>query len=124
MIGVPAVGAGTFAAATDPHPMPNDPPAGLARTGSGVLGALLGILFAIVGFVLMVGALLLGLVVAIAAMLWSLLRGRKPAPVRFEWRRATARAWRPASGRPAMDEVVDVEVREIPDRNRSGNGES
>jgi predicted lipid-binding transport protein (Tim44 family) len=100
------------------------PPAGLARTGSGFLGALLGILFAIVGFVVMVGALMLGLVVAIAALLWSLVRGRKPAPVRFEWRRHTARAWRPASGRPPMDEVVDIEVREIrDDRNRSENGQ-
>lgn len=86
------------------------------RSGPGFLGALLGILFAIVGFVLMVGALLLGLVVAVVAVLWSLLRGRRPAPVRFEWRQATARAWRPASGRPPADEVVDVEVREIPDQ--------
>lgn len=105
--------------------MTTPPPAGLARTGSGVLGALLGILFAVVGFVLMVGALLLGLVVAVAALVWSLLRGGKPAPVRFEFRRATARAWRPASGRPPSDEVVDIEVREIrDDRHRSGNGES
>ncbi len=117
--------AGTFAAASGPRHMPPPPPAGLARTGSGVLGALLGILFAIVGFVLMVGALLLGLVVAVAALVWSLLRGRKPGPVRFEWRRHTSRAWRPASGRPPMDEVVDIEAREIPDdRNRSGNGQS
>jgi hypothetical protein len=105
--------------------MTTPPPAGLARTGSGFLGALLGIAFAIVGFVVMVGALLLGLVVAIAALLWSLLRGRKPAPVRFEWRRQAARAWRPASGRPAMDEVVDIEVREVrDDSNRSENGQS
>lgn len=96
--------------------MPSPRPTPSVRSGPGFLGALLGILFALIGFVLMVGALLLGLVVAIAALLWSLLRGRRPAPVRFEWRRATARAWRPASGRPASDEVVDVEVREIPDR--------
>lgn len=86
------------------------------RSGPGFLGALLGILFAIVGFVLMVGALLLGLVVAVVAVLWALLRGRRPPPVRFEWRQATTRAWRPASGRPPADEVVDVEVREIPDQ--------
>jgi hypothetical protein len=88
---------------------------GFARAGSSFLGAFLGILFAIVGFVLMVGAVLLGLAVAVGALLWSLLRGKRPAPVRFEWRQATARAWRPASGRPPSDEVVDVEVREIPD---------
>ena len=34
---------------------------GFARAGSSFLGAFLGILFAIVGFVLMVGAVLLGL---------------------------------------------------------------
>lgn len=89
--------------------------AGISRSGPGFLGALLGILFAIVGFVLMIGALFLGLVVAAAALLWSLVRGRRPAPVRFEWRRGTSRAWRPASGRPQSDEVVDVEVREITD---------
>ncbi|GAB4043095.1 MAG: hypothetical protein Fur0014_15600 [Rubrivivax sp.] len=103
--------------------MPEHTSAGLARTGSGVLGALLGILFAVVGFVIMAGALLLGLVVAVGALLWSLLRGRRPAPVRFEWRRYTARAQRPASGRPPSDEVVDIEVREIRD-DRSGNGQS
>lgn len=100
--------------------------AGLARTGPGILGVLLGVLFAIVGFVLVIGALLLGLVVAAAAAIWSLLRGRRPALVRFEWRRATARAWRPASGRPPSDEVVDIEAREItdaaPHRDTSGNG--
>jgi hypothetical protein len=88
---------------------------GSARSGPGFLGALLGVLFAILGFVLMVGALLLGLLIAAGALLWALLRGRRPAPVRFEWKRATARAWRPASGRPPSDEVVDIEVREITD---------
>jgi hypothetical protein len=88
---------------------------GPARSGPGFLGALLGVLFAIVGFVLMVGALMLGLLFAAGALLWALVRGRRPTPVRFEWKRATARAWRPASGRPPSDEVVDIEVREIPD---------
>jgi hypothetical protein len=98
--------------------MPAPHPTRSVRSGPGFLGALLGIVFAIVGFVLMVGALLLGLVVAVAAVLWSLVRGRRPAPVRFDWRRGTARAWRPASGRPPSDEVVDIEVREIPDGRR------
>ncbi len=89
------------------------PPAGFARSGPGVLGVLLGLVFAALGVVLMIGALLLGLVLAAAAAVWSLLRGRRPAPVRFEWRRATARAWRPASGRPHSEEVVDIEVREV-----------
>lgn len=93
--------------------MPMPSPAGRARSGPGFLGALLGILFAVFGFVLMVGALLLGLLVAAGALLWALLRGRRPAPVRFEWKRGTARAWRPGSGRPPSDEVVDIEAREV-----------
>jgi hypothetical protein len=95
--------------------MNSPPPSGFTRAGSSFLGAFLGILFAIVGFFLMLGAVLLGLAVAAGALLWSLLRGKRPGPVRFEWRQATARAWRPASGRPPADEVVDVEMREIPD---------
>jgi hypothetical protein len=88
---------------------------GLARAGSSFLGVFLGVLFAIVGFVLMLGAVLLGLLVAGGALIWALVRGKRPGPVRFEWRQATARAWRPGSGRPPADEVVDVEMREIPD---------
>jgi hypothetical protein len=91
------------------------PSSGFTRAGSSVLGGLLGILFAIVGFVLMIGAVLLGLAVAAGALLWALLRGKRPAPVHFEWRKAAGRAWRPASGRPPSAEVVDVEVREIPE---------
>lgn len=89
------------------------PSAGFARSGPGVLGVLLGIVLAIVGFVLMIGALLLGVVLAAGAALWSLLRGRRPAPVRFTWQQATARAWRPGSGRPPSEEVVDIEAREV-----------
>lgn len=90
-------------------------PARPGRSGPGFLGALLGIVFAIFGFVLMVGAVLLGLALAAGALAWSLLRGRRPAPVRFEWRRATERAWRPGSGRPASEEVVDIESRVVAD---------
>lgn len=85
----------------------------LHRSGTGFLGALLGIVIAIFGLVLMVAAVLLGLVVAAAALLWSLLRGRKPGSMRFEWRRGAARAWRPAAGRSPGDDVVDIEVREV-----------
>ncbi len=85
----------------------------LHRSGPGFLGALLGMVIAIFGLVLMVAAVLLGLVVAAAALLWSLLRGRKPGSMRFEWRRGAARAWRPAAGRSPSDDVVDIEVREV-----------
>lgn len=91
------------------------------RGGPGFLGALLGIAIAVVGFSLMVGALMLGVVAAIGALLWSLVRGARPAPVRFEWRQTTARAWAPAARRPAHGrvidgEVIEAEVREIPDK--------
>jgi hypothetical protein len=103
--------------------MPSPQPSGLARAGSSFLGVFLGVLFAIVGFVLMVGAVMLGLLVAGGALLWALIRGKRPGPVRFEWRQATARARRPGSGRPPADEVVDVEMREIPeDRSRPQDG--
>ncbi len=115
MIGIRA--AGTPAAPVACITPMNLPP-GSTRSGPGFLGALLGVLFAVAGFVLMIGAVLLGLLLAAGALLWSLLRGRKPAPVRFEWRRGTERAWRPASGRPASEEVVDIEARVVGDPGR------
>lgn len=88
-------------------------PSRTARSGPGFLGALVGIVFAVFGFLLMLGAVLLALVVGFVALVWSLLRGRKPKPLHFEFRRGAARAWRPASGRPPSDEVVDIEAREV-----------
>lgn len=93
--------------------------AGFNRSGPGFLGTVLGLFVALFAVVLMVGALLLGLVVAAAALLWSIVRGRRPGPMRFEWRRGMARAWRPASGRPPHDDVVDIEVREVTDNSPS-----
>jgi hypothetical protein len=94
--------------------MPTEPTR-TVRSGPGFLGALIGIVFAAFGFLLMVGAVLLALAVGFVALIWSLLRGRKPKPVHFEFRRGAARAWRPASGRPPSDEVVDIEAREVVD---------
>lgn len=101
--------------------MPIDPPR-TARSGPGFLGALVGIVFAVFGFLLMVGAVLLALVVGFVALIWSLLRGRKPKPLHFEFRRGAGRAWRPASGRPPSDEVVDIEAREVVDSPRADSG--
>ena len=60
---------------------PSSPPlsVGLQRIGL----ALLGILLALAGFVLVLGALAVGLVAAAGLVIWALLRGRKPTIIRF-----------------------------------------
>jgi hypothetical protein len=61
---------------------------------------------------LMIGALLLGLVVACGVVLWALLRGRRPEPINLRWGRMPgARGF----GRPPSGEVVDVQAREVQD---------
>lgn len=90
-------------------------PSGFIRSGPGFLGAVLGLFVAVFALVLMVGALLLGLVVAAAALLWSIVRGRRPGPMRFEWRKGMARARRSTAGRPPSDDVVDIDVRVVTD---------
>ena len=61
---------------------------------------------------LMLGALVLGLLLASGVVIWALLRGRRPAPVNIRWGRMPgARGF----GRPAAGEVVDVQAREVPD---------
>ncbi len=91
---------------------------GLSRTlWRLVLGAL--------GVALVLGVLLFGLVLSLIAVIWSLLRGKRPSPVRFQWQRAGAGmppwaqrgARQPAaSNADVVDvvDVVDVEVREVP----------
>jgi uncharacterized iron-regulated membrane protein len=63
----------------------------------------------VLGALLMVAALAAGLLLASGAVLWALVRGRRPARdtfrARFEQARRTARP---------RGEVIDVEVREIP----------
>ena len=63
------------------------------------------------GMLLMLGALLLGLVLASGVVLWALLRGRRPAPVNLRWGmmpRPPGFGMRPA--RSAGGEVVDAKV--------------
>jgi hypothetical protein len=61
---------------------------------------------------LMLGALLLGLLLASGVVLWALLRGRRPGPVNIRWGRMPgARGF----GRPPVGEVVDVQAREVSD---------
>ena len=60
---------------------------------------------------LMIGAMLLGLVLASGVGLWALLRGRRPGPVNLRWgHMPRARGF--AQG-PPRGEVVDVQAREV-----------
>jgi hypothetical protein len=63
---------------------------------------------------LMLGALLLGLLLAVGLLLWALLRGRRPGSVNLRW---GAMPGRRGFGRPvdaaSTAEVVDVQVREV-----------
>lgn len=59
---------------------------------------------------LMLGALVLGLLLASGVVLWAVLRGRRPGPVNLRWGRMPgARGF----GRPPSGEVVDVQAREV-----------
>ena len=80
-------------------------PSLLQRIGS----TLLGIVLALSAAVLMIGAVLIGLVVAGGIISWALLRGRRPAPVNLRW----GMPRRTGFGRPAQGEVVDVQAREV-----------
>lgn len=80
---------------------------GLAQLARALLKVALGLF----GLVLLLGALMLGLMLALGIVIWARLRGRRAAPGVF-----TA-AFHKARRRPsvAAGEVVDVEVREVPD---------
>lgn len=89
---------------------------GLSRLGWGLLKAVLWV------FTAGLALLLLGLAlcVLLLGVVWSLLRGRKPSAPVFvgRVRRFTAdTVWRGQSGAaaPQPTEVVDVEVREVPE---------
>lgn len=50
-----------------------------------LLGSVLRIVLIAGGMLLMLGALLLGLMLASGVVLWALLRGRRPGPVHLRW---------------------------------------
>lgn len=76
--------------------------------------ALLRIVLVLSTTALLIGALLLGMVVASGMVLWALLRGRRPGPVHLRWGRMprAGGVGRPAPG-DRVDEVVDVQAREV-----------
>lgn len=79
--------------------------------------ALLKIAVGLFGLVLLLGALMLGLMLAVGIVIWARLRGRSVAPGVFNAAFARARR-RPVA---SAGEVVDVEVREVPDRVSPGS---
>lgn len=93
---------------------------GMGR-GLSALGALLlRVVLGVAGLVFMVGVMLFGLAVFGVLLVWALLRGRRPAPLRFHmhrgagWGRFNAGPGARRTPPPAAD-VVDIEVREITD---------
>lgn len=75
-------------------------------------------LLAVLGMAVVLALLVLGFVLSLALIVWALLRGRRPAPVRFRWgAMGQAMASRQARGQAqphaSHTDVVDVEVREI-----------
>ena len=75
------------------------------------VSAVLRIVLLIIATVLMIGAMLIGLVLASGVVLWALLRGRRPGPVNLRWGHMP----RPRGfGQvPPRGEVVDVQAREV-----------
>lgn len=94
----------------------------------GLLGAVLRV--ALWVFTALLALVLLGfaLVLIVLGMLWALVRGRRPTPPVFaaQFRRyAAGRVWPPGTAGPfgreadaTRNEVVDVEVREVTERDR------
>lgn len=80
-----------------------------------VVAAVLRVAMLALGLLLGLVALVFGLLLTVALVLWALLRGRRPTirAHRFRWQRRSA-------GMPGSDraEVVDIEAREVD----AGNG--
>jgi hypothetical protein len=81
------------------------------RLLGGIGRALAGLLLAVSAVVVMLGALLVAVVLTVGLVIWALLRGRRPAQGVFNASFQRARRGRSAP----LGEVVDVEVREVPD---------
>ena len=93
--------------------LPNNPGSAFGRFVSAVARFAI----ALVGAVVMVGALFIGLIVGLTLLIFALLRGRKPTGVKFMWRKGEwpGRPGRRQDSKPVeQGEVVDIEVREIP----------
>jgi hypothetical protein len=85
-----------------------------------LLRALLKIALGLVGFVLLLSALFVGLMLALGIVIWARLRGRRAAPGVFTAAYQKARR-RPSARAAPTGQVVDVEAREVPDRTHAPN---
>lgn len=89
-----------------------------------VLSGALKLLLVLAASVFVISFLLAALVAVVLVSLWSLVTGRKPAPVvmfnrmRAQSRRYTQGAWQNRTTQPARD-VVDVEATDVTDVPRS-----
>jgi hypothetical protein len=81
------------------------------RAAGAVVRTLMGLVLAASALVVMLGALLVAVVLTVGLVIWSLLRGRRPAAGVFNASFQRARRSRSAP----IGEVVDVEVREVPE---------
>jgi hypothetical protein len=82
----------------------------ISSTWGRAISVVLRAILVVASIVLMIGALLLGLVVAAGLVCWALLRGRRPGPVNLRWG-TTAMSPRPRQA--SAGEVVDVQAREV-----------
>jgi hypothetical protein len=80
---------------------------------SSVISFAVRLVLTVAAAVLVLGLMAVALVTMLGLIGWSLIRGRRPAIDVSGFARARGR-FRPAAGR-AAGEVVDVEVREVPD---------
>lgn len=91
-----------------------------------VLRGLLKLVLVLAALVFVVSFLLAALVVVAGVSLWSLITGRKPAPVvmfsrmREQSQRYTRGVWPGQAGVPAGD-VVDVQATEVPEAAAGGS---
>lgn len=100
-------------------PRPSNTLVGIAQRVALALAA--GVL-AISAFIIAIGAVAFGLVIALGLALWALVRGRKPGSVKFTWPPQRPYGRQPPSSASPPGEVVDVQVREVqgpPDARKS-----
>lgn len=90
----------------------------LSRGATAVVSTALRVALTLAGFVLALGALLVGLVLSAGLIVWAMSRGRRPVGQLFGEhgfaRRGSFQARTPTPGRESRGEVVDVAVREVP----------
>lgn len=94
-----------------------------AAAARAAFALVLQLVLAAAGLVFVIGAMVLGLALGGLLVLWALLRGQRPVlrhgmPPQAAWARFHQAARQRAGPvrRPPQGEVIDAEVREVPDR--------